>query len=209
MAELSNLSLTQQLTIDRLPLRLGMMILGLFGVGLSIAMMIRAQIGAAPWDVFHVAVAQQSGLSIGLVTVLTSILVLLLWLPLGSKYGLGTLANALLVGVFADFCLDVLPTAQGLAWGLAQHLAGILLHALSIALYVGAQLGAGPRDGLMTGLHRRFGIKIAPARFAIEAGVCLAGWLLGGPLGLGTLAFALLIGPLCQFFIPKLILPVR
>lgn len=207
--KLANLSFRDQLRIDRFALRLLMMMIGLYGVGFSIAMMIRAGVGVGPWDVFHVAVSQLTGLSVGIVTIMTSFVVLAIWLPLGSRYGIGTVSNAVFVGIFADLSLRFMPHAQGFWLGIAMFLLGIVIHAFSVALYVGAQLGAGPRDGLMTGINRKFGISIATARFTCEAIVCLLGWVLGGPVGVGTILFALLIGPLCQLFIPHLILPVN
>lgn len=173
--KLSNLSFRDQLRVDRFALRLLMMMVGLYGVGFSIAMMIRAGVGVAPWDVFHVAISQLTGLSVGNVTIMASFVVLALWLPLGIRYGIGTVSNAVFVGIFADLTLRFMPHASGFGWGLAMFLLGVVIHAFSVALYVGAQLGAGPRDGLMAGINHKFGISIAAARFTCEAIVCFLG----------------------------------
>ena len=180
-----------------LPLRLLQLIVGLFLYGFGASLMIRGAIGVAPWDVLSQGIAAQTPLSFGLATNVIGALVLLLWWPLRQKPGVGTVLNVLLIGPSAQFGLWLLPPAVGLGWQLAMFCAGMLLVALATGLYIGAKLGPGPRDGLMTGLHVRTGWPIWKVRSLIEGSVLLLGWWLGGNVGLGTLAFALLIGPLC------------
>ncbi|WP_448006399.1 membrane protein YczE [Agromyces bauzanensis] len=182
--------------------RLAQLFIGLFLYGIGIALIVRGELGVAPWDVLTQGIAKQTGWSFGLITVVTSAVVLLLWIPIRQKPGFGTVMNALLVGPFADVGLWLIP--QGLdLWVRALLLpAGIVVLAIATGLYIGAHFGPGPRDGLMTGLHRVTGWKIWIVRTGIEVVVLAAGWLLGGNVGLGTLAFALLIGPLCGVTIP-------
>jgi uncharacterized membrane protein YczE len=182
--------------------RLLQLLVGLFLYGIAIALMVRAGIGVAPWDVLTQGIVRQTGLGFGLVVFLTSVLVLLLWIPLRQKPRFGTIANALLVGPFADLGLHVLPQqtvwwAQGLTFAL-----GLLLLAAASGLYIGASFGPGPRDGLMLGLHRRFGVRVGVARTGIEVTVLAIGWLLGGQVGIGTALEALLIGPMVAFALP-------
>jgi uncharacterized membrane protein YczE len=182
--------------------RLLQLLVGLFLYGLAIALMVRAGIGVAPWDVLTQGIVRQTGLGFGLVVFLTSVVVLLLWIPLRQKPRFGTIANALLVGPFADLGLHVLPQqtvwwAQGLTFAL-----GLLLLAAASGLYIGASFGPGPRDGLMLGLHRRFGVRVGVARTAIEVTVLAIGWLLGGQVGVGTALEALLIGPMVAVALP-------
>ncbi len=180
-----------------LPLRLLQLVTGLFLYGFGIALMVRAAIGVAPWDVLSQGITLHSPLSFGLVTNLVGLVVLLLWWPLRQKPGVGTVLNVLLIGPSAQFGLWLLPPASGLAWQLLLFCAGLLLIALATGLYIGARLGPGPRDGLMTGLHARTGRPIWQVRTLIEGSALAVGWWLGGNIGLGTLAFAVLIGPLC------------
>lgn len=175
---------------------------GLFLYGLGIALIVRGELGVAPWDVLTQGIAKQTGLNFGLITVITSGIVLLLWIPIRQKPGFGTVMNALLVGPFADVGLWLIPPGLDL-WVRALLLpAGIVVLAIATGLYIGAHFGPGPRDGLMTGLHRVTGWRIWIVRTGIEVVVLAAGWLLGGNVGIGTLAFALLIGPLCGYTIP-------
>ncbi|HYQ24731.1 hypothetical protein [Stenotrophomonas sp.] len=182
-----------------LPLRLLQLVTGLFLYGFGIALMVRAAIGVAPWDVLSQGITLHAPLSFGLVTNLVGLLVLALWWPLRQKPGVGTVLNVLLIGPSAQFGLWLLPPAAGLGWQLLLFSAGLLLIALATGLYIGARLGPGPRDGLMTGLHARTGWPIWKVRTLIEGSVLVIGAWLGGNIGLGTLAFALLIGPLCSF----------
>ena len=208
-APLQNLSLREQLAVDRLPLRLLTLFLGLTGFGAGIALILRAGLGAAPWDVLSVALAERTGLSIGTLTILTSFAVLLAWIPLRQQPGIGTLANALWVGVAMDLTLAVVPPVEGLLPGLALLVGGLVLNAVSDAVYIGAQLGPGPRDGLMTGIHHRWGLRIGPVRAVIEVTVLAIGWVLGGPVGLATVVYALGIGPIVHLVLPWVTIPVR
>ncbi|MER7177493.1 YczE/YyaS/YitT family protein [Streptomyces mesophilus] len=176
---------------------------GLVLFGVSIALMVAAELGVPSWDVLHQGVARTTGLPFGWVVNGVGVLVLLAWIPLKVRPGLGTLANVLVVGLVADAALGVLPDLHD-PWVRSGILAaGILLNALATGLYVGAGLGPGPRDGLMTGLAAR-GISIRLARTAIEASVLAVGWLLGGTVGPGTVLFAAAIGPLTQLALRRL-----
>lgn len=175
---------------------------GLFLYGIGIALIVRGELGVAPWDVLTQGIAKQTGWSFGLIVVITSGIVLLLWIPIRQRPGFGTIMNALLVGPAADVGLWLIPPGLDL-WVRALLLpAGIVVVAIATGLYIGAHFGPGPRDGLMTGLHRVTGWRIWIVRTGIELVVLAAGWLLGGNVGIGTLAFALLIGPLCGYTIP-------
>ncbi|GIF46877.1 membrane protein [Asanoa ferruginea] len=181
---------------------------GLVLFGVSLALMVRADIGLGPWDVFHQGVAQRIGLSIGLVVNLTAIVVLLLWIPLRQRPGIGTVANVVVVGLVTDGTLWLLPDLDALAPRIALLVAGILANAVATGLYVGAGLGPGPRDGLMTGLAAR-GHSIRLVRTLIELTVLVIGWLLGGSVGVGTIVYALAIGPLVGVFLPLLTVAPR
>jgi uncharacterized membrane protein YczE len=187
--------------------RLLQLLIGLAMYGVSLAMFIRAGLGLDPWDVFHQGIAVKTGLSIGTVVVIVSFLVLLLWIPLRQWPGIGTLCNAVLVGVFADIGLALIPAFSHLG-GQAGMLAGaILLNGIASACYIGARLGPGARDGLMTGLARRTGWSVRTSRTGIEIVVLGAGWLLGGSVGVGTVLYALAIGPLVQLLLPRFTVP--
>lgn len=175
--------------------------LGLFGLG--IAMLLQADLGAAPWDVFHTGVSELTGVPVGNVIILTGIALLVLWIPLRESPGLGTVLNAVEIGIVVDLLLPVLPEPEVLAVRVAMMFAGVVVIAIGSGLYIGAGLGPGPRDGLMTGLARR-GISVRLARTGIEIAVLVVGVLLGGAIGLGTAVFALGIGPLVQIFLPRL-----
>ena len=174
--------------------------LALYGAGCAI--MVRAGIGLDPWTVFAQGVSLQTGIGIGWVTNIVGFLVLLLWIPLRQKPGVGTLANILLVGTSMQATLAVFPAIDGFALQVLVFLLGMMLVAVASGLYIGADFGPGPRDGLMTGLRARFGWPIWAARLVVEASVLLAGWLLGGSVGLGTILFALGIGPLVHRTLP-------
>jgi uncharacterized membrane protein YczE len=204
-AGLANLGPWAQLKAGRLPERLLRLMLGLWLYGLAIALMIRGALGASPWDVFHLGLAQHAPISFGLVMVVTAVGVLLAWIPLRQMPGLGTVANTLLLGPFADMNLALLATPDHLALRTGYMLGGVLVCALATALYVGAQLGPGPRDGLMTGLARRTGWSIRRVRTVIEVAVLAVGVLLGGTVGVGTVVFALGVGPATQFFLRYLV----
>lgn len=170
-------------------------------------MFIRAALGLDPWDVFHQGLAGKVGWSIGMVVVVVSFLVLLLWIPLRQRPGIGTLSNAVLVGVFADVGLLLIPEFSHLGGQIALLVGAVLLNGIASACYIGARLGPGPRDGLMTGLARRTGWSVRLSRTGIEIVVLAAGWLLGGSIGVGTVVYALAIGPLVQLLLPKFMVP--
>jgi uncharacterized membrane protein YczE len=173
----------------------------LFGV--SLTLMVRARLGLGPWDVLHQGIARLSGLAIGWVVIGVGALVLLAWIPLRQRPGVGTVANVVIVGLSTNLTLAFLPTAPDLLWQLLFLCAGILANGIATALYIGAGLGAGPRDGLMLGLAR-LGVPLPVARTCIELTVLVIGATLGGSVGVGTLAYALSIGPLAGFFLPRL-----
>jgi len=187
--------------------RIAQLLLGLFFYGIAIALMVRAGVGVAPWDVLTQGIAVQTGLPFGIITNVVGVLVLLLWIPIRQKPGIGTVLNVLLVGPSAEVGLAILPTPSGLLVQILFFAAGLVLLAIATGLYIGARFGPGPRDGLMTGIHRKYGWKIWIVRTAIEVTVLSIGWLLGGNVGLGTLAFALLIGPMVNITIPRLLVP--
>jgi uncharacterized membrane protein YczE len=185
--------------------RLPQLIAGLALYGTSMAMQIRATLGLNPWDVLHEGLTEQTPLGFGLVTAVTGIVVLLLWIPLRQRPGIGTVANVLVIAVTVDVALALIPEPDGLAARIALMVAGVVLNGVASAAYVGARLGPGPRDGLMTGLARRTGRSLRLVRTGIELTVLAAGWLLGGTVGVGTLLYALAIGPLTQAFLPFLV----
>lgn len=203
--QLANLGPMAQLRAGRLPRRLSQLILGLAVYGATLAMLIRSMLGNASWDVLHQGIAGHLPMSIGTAVIAVSMLVLLLWIPLRELPGLGTIANSVLVGLFADLSLSVLQTPASLALRIALMAGGVLGNALATALYIGSQLGPGPRDGLMTGLHRRTGISIRVVRTCLEVSVVVVGWLLGGVVGVGTVIYAIAIGPLVQLMLPPFI----
>lgn len=174
------------------------LVLGLVLYGVGMALMVRAELGVSPWDVLTQGLMNVTGLDFGLITFLVSIVVFALWIPLRQRPGAGTVANLLIIPVAVQVSLWILPTGYPL-WARVLLLAGgILAIAIASGLYIGVHLGPGPRDGLMTGLHQRTGWPIGVVRTLLEVSVVLVGWLLGGNLGIGTIAFALLIGPLVQ-----------
>lgn len=182
--------------------RLCQLLLGLVLYGLSIALIVRADLGLDPWDVLNQGVADRTSLSFGTVVIAIGAAVLLLWVPLRQKPGIGTLANVVLVGVFADLSLALIPADLSLPLRAALLVSGIVLNGIATGAYVGAGLGPGPRDGLMTGIVRITGWPVKWVRTAIEVSVVLAGWLLGGSVGLGTILYAVSIGPLVHIFLP-------
>ncbi|CAA9273754.1 MAG: Integral membrane protein [uncultured Arthrobacter sp.] len=197
------------LTSPNLLLRHLRLYLGLFLYGASIALMVRANLGASPWDVFGQGLARSTGLSFGIATVLISIGVLLLWIPIRQRPGWGTIANTVLVGLAADVVLRVLAAPDQLVLQGLMFTAGLVLLAVATALYIGAGMGPGPRDGLMTGLVRLTGWPVWTVRGSIELTVVVVGFLLGGVVGLGTVIFALAIGPLVQQALRALHVPLR
>lgn len=204
---LLNLSPMQQLRAGRMGRRITQLLVGLVTFGVSIALVLRGGLGMSPWDVLHVGIAIHVPLSIGTVSILVGCLVLLLWIPLEQWPGLGTILNIFVVGIALDATLAVVhePALQGWVNWLARAgllVSGIVLNGLAGALYIGSQLGPGPRDGLMTSLTGLTGRPIGLIRGLIEVTVLTLGWLLGGPVGLGTVAYALAIGPLTQLLLP-------
>ncbi|MEZ3161314.1 hypothetical protein AB1K54_12350 [Microbacterium sp. BWT-B31] len=184
--------------------RVVQLLIGLALYGAGCALTIRAGLGVDPWTVFAQGVSLRTGIGVGWVTNILGLLVLLGWIPLRQKPGVGTIANILLVGTSMQATLAVIPPVAGLWAGLAVLLAGIVAVAVASGLYIGAGFGPGPRDGLMTGLHTRLGWPIWACRAIVELSVLTAGWLLGGTVGIGTVLFATLIGPLVHVALPLL-----
>jgi uncharacterized membrane protein YczE len=205
---LASLTPLQQLRAGRTARRLVQLALGLTLYGVSMGMMVRSRLGLDPWDVFHYGVAQHLPVSFGTVVIIVGALVLLLWIPLRQWPGLGTVANVIVIGLATDATLALLgaPTAVPARAGLL--LGGIVLNGLAGALYIGSQFGPGPRDGLMTGLVRRTGRSLRLVRTTIELTVLAVGWSMGGVVGLGTVLYAVLIGPIVQVFLPLLTVEV-
>ena len=175
---------------------------GLVLYGASMGLMIRGGLGLDPWDVLHQALSGLTGLTFGTITAITGALVLLCWIPLRQRPGLGTIANIVVIAVAVDGTLALLDPAQAMAWRIALMVGGVVLNGLATAAYIGVRLGPGPRDGLMTGLVARTGISVRVIRTGIELTVLTTGWLLGGTVGVGTVVYALAIGPLTQAFLP-------
>lgn len=192
--------------MKRLARRLLNLYLGLVLFGVSMALMISAGLGLNPWDVFHQGLAEQTGLRYGWVVIGVGAAVLLLWIPLRERPGFGTVNNVVVVGLAVEAALAVLPEPSQLAVRAIFMVAGVVLNGLATGMYIGAGFGAGPRDGLMTGLAAR-GHSIRVVRTSIEVVVLAVGWLLGGTVGIGTLLYAVSIGPLAHFFIPRLTVP--
>ncbi len=191
-----------QLRAGRLARRLPQLYVGLVLYGVSLAMMVRGAVGLAPWDVLHSGFIRHVPITLGQAVVVWSFVVLLLWIPLREVPGLGTISNAVVVGLSADATLALLDAPAALPARVALMLGGVLLCGFASALYIGAQLGRGPRDGLMTGLHRRTGLSLRLVRTGLEVAVVAVGLLLGGVVGVGTLVYAVGIGPLTQLMLP-------
>jgi uncharacterized membrane protein YczE len=183
-----------------LPRRLVQLVAGLVLFGIGIGMMLQSGLGLPPWDVLHQGLAEELGLTVGIWSILVSFVVLLAWLPLRERYGAGTVLNAVIIGVLIDVSTSVIP--ESLFWDVVMLSGGILLIGLASGMYIGANLGPGPRDGLMTAVARR-GPSIRATRWGLEISALLVGILLGGTFGPGTIAFALLMGPIVQFFLPR------
>ena len=197
-----------QLRAGRLSRRLSQLAVGLVLYGASLAMMVRADLGLAPWDVLHSGLIRHVPLTLGQAVIVMSFVVLVLWIPLREKPGLATVANAIVVGLACDATLAVLDRPGPLLAEIALMVGGVLLCGFATALYIGAQLGRGPRDGLMTGLARRTGLSIRLVRTGLEVSVVLVGLVLGGVLGVGTVVFALAIGPVTQALMPLFVVDV-
>ena len=199
---LTDLGPLAQLRAGGLARRLPQLYVGLVLYGVSLAMMVRADLGLAPWDVLHSGLIRHVPITLGQAVVVMSFVVLVAWIPLRETPGIGTISNALVVGFSADGTLALLEPPDGLALRIALMVGGVVLCGIASALYIGAQLGRGPRDGLMTGLHRRTGRSLRLVRTALEVAVVLVGLLLGGVAGIGTVLYALAIGPLTQLMLP-------
>jgi uncharacterized membrane protein YczE len=188
---------------DRRPRRFTQLFVGLVLYGFSMAVMVRAGMGLDPWDVLHQGLADRLPFSFGITIIAVSVVVLLLWIPIRQRPGFGTLANAVVIGLATDASLAVLPVAPNVTVGIVAMLLSVPLNALAGALYIGAGLGPGPRDGLMTGLVARGVGPVMVVRTGLEGSVLLGGWLLGGSVGIGTVVYALGIGPLLQPLLPR------
>ncbi|HXV93910.1 MAG TPA: hypothetical protein VD813_11470 [Pseudonocardia sp.] len=189
--------------------RIPQLVLGLVLYGTSMAMVLRGGLGLDPWDVLHEGITRHTPLSFGLVTALTGLAVLLLWIPLRQRPGLGTVMNVLVIAVSVDVALVLIPEPAGLPARIALMTGGIVLNGVASAAYIGTRLGPGPRDGLMTGLSARTGWSLRLVRTGIEITVLASGWLLGGTVGVGTVLYALAIGPLTQAFLPYFVVRER
>jgi uncharacterized membrane protein YczE len=187
------------------------LLVGLAGYGLSMAVMVRAGLGLDPWDVFHQGLAGRTGMTIGIASAVVGVAVLVAWIPLRNRPGIGTVANVIVIALTVDAALAVLPTPSSLPVRIAMMIGAVVMNAVSTVLYIGAGLGPGPRDGLMTGLVDRTGLSVRLVRTSIEATVLVIGSLLGGTVGIGTLVYAFGIGPLVQMvlrLVPKRLLAV-
>ena len=189
--------------------RIAQLVVGLVLYGIGLALMVRAGIGLAPWDVLSQGISLRTGIPFGLVTNILGAIVLLLWIPIRVRVGPGTVANVLLLGTSAQLGLDVIPQQTVPGIQALVFAGGLAVVAVATGLYIGARLGPGPRDGLMTGLHRRTGRPIWMVRTSLELVVLIAGVLLGGQFGIGTIAFALLIGPMVNVTLPLFHIPER
>ncbi|WP_367650630.1 YitT family protein [Nocardioides sp. zg-1308] len=208
-ASLVDLGPVEQLRAGRLGARLLRLYAGLAVYGASLTVMVRADLGLAPWDVLQSGITRYVPLTLGQAVVAVSFVVLLLWVPLREKPGLGTLSNAVVVGVVCDLTMPLLDRPDHLAARLLMMLLGVAMCGLATALYIGAQLGRGPRDGLMTGLARRTGLSLRLVRTGLEVAVVAVGLLLGGVIGPGTVVFAVTIGPVTQALLPRFTVSLR
>ncbi len=199
----------QQLRAGRLPHRVLQLLAGLLLFGATMALMVRAGLGLEPWGVFTFGLIQHVPMSYGAMVIASSFLILLLWVPLRQWPGLGTLLNAVVIGLATDATLTAVPPVHGLGAQVLVLLVAVVGNGIAGALYIGSQLGPGPRDGLMTGLSRRTGRSVRLVRTGLEVTVVAIGWALGGVLGLGTVVYALLIGPVVQLFLPLVTVRVR
>jgi uncharacterized membrane protein YczE len=187
--------------------RLLQLYVGLALYGASSALLVRAGLGLEPWGVLHQGLAELTGLTIGVVSIIVGAVVLLLWIPIRQRPGLGTVSNVFVIGIAMDATLALVPQVTTLAGQIPLMAAGIVLNGAATGLYIAARFGPGPRDGLMTGLHRLTGRSIRLVRTAIEVAVVATGFALGGSVGIGTVAYALAIGPLAQLFLRVFAVP--
>ncbi|MFE7318301.1 YitT family protein [Streptomyces sp. NPDC057555] len=195
--------MTQRSTVggSHLPRRLVQLYVGLVAYGVSMGLMVRAGLGLEPWSVLNQGLARHTGASIGTVTIVSGALILLLWIPLRQRPGLGTVSNVVILGLVMDATIALVPEVRLLAIRIPLLVTAVVLNGAATGLYISARFGAGPRDGLMTGLHLRTGRPVRLVRTCIEVTVLAAGFALGGSLGVGTVVYALAIGPLAQFFL--------
>ncbi len=191
----------------RLPRRLTQLYAGLLLYGFAMALQIEATLGLDPWDVFHQGIAERTGWSFGTVVIVVGAVVLLGWIPLRQWPGIGTVSNVIVIGLAVDASLALLPTPDAMALRVLFLAGGIVFIGVASAAYIGARLGPGPRDGLMTGLVARTGRSVRLVRTLLEVSVLAIGWLLGGSVGIGTVAFALLIGPIIHVLLPLFTVP--
>jgi uncharacterized membrane protein YczE len=191
----------------RLTRRLIQLYAGLVTFAFGEALILEAGLGVIPWDVFQQGLVNHWGLTMGTWSIIVGVAVLLLWIPLRQRPGIGTVSNAVVIGAALDPMLRAIEAPESLGWRAAYLVAGILINGVATAAYIGARLGPGPRDGLMTGLVRLTGRSVRLVRTGLEVTVVLIGWALGGNLGLGTVLFAVSIGPVVHVFLPKLTVP--
>ena len=191
----------------RLTRRLIQLYAGLVTFAFGEALILKAGLGVIPWDVFQQGLVNHWGLTMGTWSIIVGVTVLLLWIPLRQQPGIGTVSNAIVIGAVLDPMLRTIPSPESLGWRAAYLVVGILINGVATAAYIGARLGPGPRDGLMTGLVRVTGRSVRLVRTGLEVAVVLIGWALGGNLGLGTVLFALSIGPVVHVFLPRLTVP--
>ena len=184
--------------------RLGRCLAGLLVCGFGIALIVAGDIGLAPWDVLHDGLSERTGMPIGTAIIVVGFALLLVWIPLRVRPGLGTILNAIEIGLVVDLILPHLPDPDDVPFQLALMLLGVVAFGAGTGLYIGAGLGPGPRDGLMTGLAARTGQSIRLVRTVLELAVFAGGWALGGEPGIGTAVFALTIGPIVQWFLHRL-----
>ncbi len=189
----------------RLPRRLIQLYAGLVTFAFGEALIIQARLGVMSWDVLHQGLTKHLGLTIGQWSIIVGALVLLLWIPMREKPGLGTLSNVVVIGPALDLFLGWVPATASMGWRVAMLVTGILINGLATAAYIGARLGSGPRDGLMTGLVRLTRWPVGWIRTGIELSVVVAGFLMGGNLSIGTVIFVLSIGPIVHVLLPRLI----
>ena len=199
-------SLSAATARGRTPRRLVQLLLGLALLGLAIGLLVRARLGLAPWAVLHQGLAMRVGVSLGTATIGVGLVLLLAWIPLRERPGIGTVANVLLVGLAVDATLAVIPAVDLLVLRIALGVSGVVLTSLAIAAYIGVRLGPGPRDGLMTALVRRTGRSVRLVRTSMEVAVVVIGFFLGGTVGIATVLVAITIGPLTQFFVKYLVI---
>lgn len=207
--QLANVGPIEQLRGGRLWRRIPQLLIGLYLFGASMAMMVNAGLGMMPWDVLNAGILRHMPVTFGTVVTLLSFVVLLIWIPLRQQPGIGTVLNALLIGPALDLTQLFLPEPDHLGWQIPLMLAGVALNGLASAMYIGSQFGPGPRDGLMTGLARVTGRSIRLVRTLIEVTVVAIGWPLGGVVGIGTVLYAVGIGPITQALLPTFTVELR